>query len=134
VTVVDTSAVLSILFQEEDAALFAEAIGRIDAPLISAASVLEAGIGLIRRVGPEALQDLFEFLERAGFRIEAISIDQMQIAISAYERFGKRRHSAGLNFGDCFTYALAKATGETLLFKGNDFTSTDLPVLNPSRP
>jgi len=134
VTVVDTSAVLSILYQEDDAALFAEAIGRIDAPLISVASVLEAGIGLIRRIGPEALQDLFKFLNHAGFRIQAVDVEQMHVALTACERFGKRRHSAGLNFGDCFTCALVKTTGETLLFKGGDFAKTDLPLSDvPSR-
>lgn len=128
--VVDTSAVLAILFEEPETTAYAQSIENDPAPLISAASVFEAGIVLIRRHGPEARHDLQDLIEQGGMQIEPVTAEQAELALDAYQRFGKGRHSAALNFGDCFAYALAKATGQPLLFKGTDFSQTDIePVL-----
>jgi ribonuclease VapC len=124
--VVDTSAVLAILFQEPEATDFAQAIEEEPAPMISAASVLEAGIVLVTRAGPEGPTDLRDFIELGGLQVEPVSAAQAGLALDAYERFGRGRHGAGLNFGDCFSYALAKATGRPLLFKGDGFSRTDI--------
>jgi ribonuclease VapC len=127
--VVDTSAVLTILFGEPEAATYAQSIESDPAPLISAASVFEAGIVLLRRHGPEALSDLQDLIKQGGLQIEPVTVEQAELALDAYQRFGKGRHSASLNFGDCFTYALAKAMRQPLLFKGNDFSQTDLTAV-----
>lgn len=125
---VDTSAVIAILLQEDDARRFADTIAAADPPLISAASVVEAGLVLIRREGPAARADLREFLERGGFRIEPVTTEQSDLALDAYQRYGKGcGKPAVLNYGDCFAYALARAMGKPLLFKGDDFSQTDIP-------
>ncbi len=125
-SVVDTSAVLAILFQEEDAAHFARAIESIESPLISVASVVEASIVLCVRKSTAAEAELDELLSAGGFRIEPVTVEQSRFAREAFLAYGRGQHPAGLNFGDCFSYALAKATGETLLFKGADFRQTDI--------
>lgn len=124
--VVDTSAVLAILLQEPEAVEYAQLIEDDPAPLISAASVFEAGIVLISRHGPEARGDLRDFIEQGGLQVEPVTTEQAELALDAYQRFGKGRHRAGLNFGDCFAYALCKAMGQSLLFKGTDFSQTDI--------
>lgn len=127
--VVDTSALLAILLQEDDAHRFAEAIEAVERPLISAANVVESGIVLIARYGAEARTDLESLLEAGGMAVEPVTVEQSKIALDAYEAFGKGRgHGASLNFGDCFAYALAKASGMPLLFKGEDFSRTDIPT------
>jgi ribonuclease VapC len=118
--VVETSAVLAILLDEPEAAEFAQMIEDDPAPLISAASVFEAGIVLISRYGPDARGDL---------QVEPVTAEQAELALDAYQRYGKGRHQAGLNFGDCFAYALCKATGQPLLFKGQDFSQTDIATV-----
>lgn len=127
--VVDTSAVLAILLEEPEAAEYAQCIEDDPTPLISAASVLEAGIVLMSRYGPEARDDLQDFLEQAGLQVEPVTAAQIVLALDAYQQFGKGRHQASLNFGDCFAYALAKATDQPLLFKGNDFSQTDIATI-----
>jgi ribonuclease VapC len=124
--IVDTSALLAILYQEEDAEWFVQAI--VSAPIcrMSAANFLEAAINIDTNGDPEASRQLDNFIRKASIEIAAITSEQAQIARQAYQDFGKGRHKAGLNFGDCFAYALARATGEPLLFKGNDFVDTDL--------
>ena len=125
--VVDTSAVLAILLQENDAARFAEAIEAVERPMISAASVVEAGIVLIARYGDEAYADLEALLEAGSLRVEAVTAEQGAIALDAFRAFGKGRgHGAALSFGDCLAYALAKASEQPLLFKGGDFSRTDI--------
>lgn len=129
--VVDTSAILAILLQEEDAHLFAEAIETAERPLISAASVVEAGVVLVARHGPEARADLAALLEAGGLGVEPVTAEQSTLALDAFEAFGKGRgpgrdRGAALNYGDCFAYALAKASGQPLLFKGEDFSQTDI--------
>ena len=124
--VVDTSAVLAILLEEPEAAEFAQLIEDDPAPVISATSVVEAGIVLTSRYGPDARGDLQDFLAQGGLQVEPVTAEQADLALDAYQRYGKGRHRAGLNFGDCFAYALCKATDQPLLFKGQDFVLTDI--------
>ena len=125
--VIDSSAVLAILFQEPDARMFAAAIEAEPAPLISAASVVEVGAVLLSRKTKGARKDLADFLRESGVHVEAVDQNQSKLALDAFERYGKGGgHPAQLNFGDCFSYALAKATGKRLLFKGADFPQTDV--------
>ena len=124
--VIDTSALLAILFNETDAERYAEAIAEADRRFISAANLLEAGIVIDNQIGPVAGRQLDAFVERAELTVAPVTQEHARIARQAYLDFGKGNHPAGLNFGDCFAYALAKATGERLLFKGNDFSKTDI--------
>jgi ribonuclease VapC len=124
--VVDTSALIAILDREPDAALYAEAIAETDSPLISAATLLELHIVMLNRHGGRAGQLVDRLIQDAGFQIEHFTAQHLELAREAYARYGKGRNSAGLNYGDCFSYALAKATGLPLLFKGEDFSKTDL--------
>jgi ribonuclease VapC len=126
--VVDTSALLSILFQEEDAQRYADAIAGEESALISAGTLIEAGIVLDCKLGPGAVRDLSALIERAGIEVAPVDAEQAQIAIEAYRDYGKGNHAAGLNFGDCFAYALVKVTGAPLLFKGDDFSKTDITI------
>lgn len=93
---------------------------------MSAASYLEAAIIVDDRFGYECERDLRFFLADGAIEIMPVSVDQVEIARATYRRFGRGNHPAALNVGDCFTYALAKSTGEPLLFKGDDFARTDL--------
>ena len=81
----------------------------------------------------KARRDLQDFLEQGGMQIEPVTVEQAELALDAYQRFGTGRHSAGLNFGDCFVYALSKATGQPLLSKGHDFSQTDIEIVPLSR-
>ena len=124
--VVDTSALIAILGREPDATLYAEAIAEADSPPISAATLLELHIVMLNRHGGRAGQLVDRLIQDAGFQIEHFTTQHLELAREAYARYGKGRNSAGLNYGDCFSYALAKATGLPLLFKGSDFSKTDL--------
>ena len=125
--VVDTSAILAILLQEDDAERYAGALEATDRPLIAAASVVETGMVVMARLGADARADLEDLIRQGGFRVEALTMEHALVALDAFERFGKGSgHPAGLNFGDCLVYALAKLTGQPLLFKGDDFASTDI--------
>jgi ribonuclease VapC len=124
--ILDTSALAAIFFGEHDAALFARAIHDADRCLISAANFLELSIVIEGQMGAEALRQCDMFLRRAAIVIEPFTVEQAHIARQAFHDFGKGRHPAGLNFGDCFAYALARTTGEPLLFKGDDFRKTDV--------
>ena len=126
--IIDTSALLAILYQEEDAAYFAEAIAAATKCRMSAANFLEAAINIDVHGDAEASRQLDAFIRRAGIDISAVTLEQAQIARQAYLDFGKGRHPAGLNFGDCLAYALARETGEPLLYKGSDFGKTDIPM------
>ena len=128
--VVDTSALIAILDKEPDANLYAEAIAEADPPVISAATLVELNIVMLNRHGIKAAQIVDQLIHEAGFQVESFTIQHAEFARDAYARFGKGQQSAGLNYGDCFSYALAKATGAPLLFKGQDFSKTDIvPVL-----
>jgi len=125
--VVNTSALLSILEEEQDAAVYAKAIAEADPPLISAASVVEGGIVILNRHGSRALQKVNGLIQEAGFQVESVTAQHAHRALEAYARYGKgQRSKAGLNYGHRFSYALAKATGLPLLFKGRDFSETDI--------
>jgi len=124
--VVDTSALLAIALDEPERRAFLDAIERDPTRLISAASVLEGGIIVESRLGPDAGDDLDQLIEQLGLDIQPVTAAQAQIARRAYRSYGKGRHPAALNFGDCFAYALARDTGEPLLFKGDDFSRTDI--------
>lgn len=124
--VIDTSALLAVALHEAEAERFLDAIDEAEPRLISAASVLEAGIVIESRRGPAAGDALDDLIVLLSLEIEPVTAEQAGIARLAYRTYGKGHHPAGLNFGDCFAYALAKATGEPLLFKGRDFTQTDL--------
>lgn len=126
--IIDTSAILAILFREPDAERFARAITAASSRRISAATLLEATIILESRSGPTFAHELDAFLRRAQIELEPVTPEQAQTARQAWRRFGKGNHPAGLNFGDCFAYALAKDTQEPLLFKGRDFELTDIPA------
>jgi len=124
--IVDTSAVLAILFAEEDAARYADAIAAADTRVISAANYLEAAIVVDHQAGAAAGRQLDAFMSRAEFHVASVTRHHADLARQAYLDFGKGNHPAGLDFGDCFAYALSKATGAPLLYKGDDFARTDL--------
>ncbi len=124
--IIDTSAVLAILLAESDAARYARAIEDADPRRMSAAGYLEAAMVIDNRGDAIASREFDLFLRRAGIAIEPVTFEQAQIARQAYRDFGKGRHPAGLNFGDCLSYALSKSLDEPLLFKGADFAQTDV--------
>jgi len=124
--IVDSSAILAILYNEPDAAQFAQAIATADYCYISAATLAEAAIVVDLQTDATGSRQFDSFLRRSGIIVESVTEEQAHLARQAYFDFGKVRHPAGLNFGDCFAYALAKAMGEPLLFKGADFSKTDI--------
>lgn len=131
--VIDTSAVLAILQGEAERRSFIEAIESADSPRMSVASLVETSIVIESRYGVEGLRDLDRFIARAKIELIPVSAEQGQLARSAYSRFGKGRHRAALNYGDCFAYAAAVSLGEPLLCKGNDFIYTDAPIFRAER-
>lgn len=124
--VLDTSAILAVLLEEPEAAQFVHFIGEDRIRLCSAVTFVEASIVLRNRKGERGRQKLDQFLRRARIQVEAVDVKQAEVAQEAYEKFGKGKHPAALNLGDCFSYALAKTTNEPLLFKGGDFAQTDI--------
>jgi ribonuclease VapC len=127
--VIDTSALMAILQQEPEAANYANAIQRDAVRLVSAVSALEASIVVESRKGPNGGRDLDLLLHRAHIEVVAFSSEQYEIARAACRRYGKGRHPAALNLGDCCSYALAKVSGEPLLAKGEDFRATDIRMV-----
>ncbi|MEQ8815274.1 MAG: type II toxin-antitoxin system VapC family toxin [Thalassobaculum sp.] len=128
---IDTSAIVAILRLEPEAASFVDAVSESDRCLVSAVSSLEAAMVLARSIGdPAAWEPLDEMLASPGMEVVPFDAAQVARAREAFLRYGKGRHPAGLNFGDCAAYALAATRGVPLLFKGDDFAKTDLaPVL-----
>jgi ribonuclease VapC len=124
--VIDSSAVLAILFAETDDDAFAEAIDADPTRMMSAVSVLEASIVVEARKGPAGGRELDLLLHRGRIDVVPFNAHQLELARDAYRRYGKGYHRAALNFGDCCTYALASASGEPLLFKGDDFAHTGI--------
>jgi ribonuclease VapC len=124
--IVDTSAVLAILFAEPEAQRIADAIEDNPDCRFPVTCLLEAVITLLGRNGEEGLRDLDLFMARSFMEIAPFTVSQLRLAREAFRRFGKGRHPAKLNFGDCMAYALAKETGDELLFKGTDFSQTDI--------
>jgi ribonuclease VapC len=124
--ILDTSAILAILFEEDDAEIYAQAITRADSCRLSAATFAETAILVEVQTRNNGGRQLDAFIRRAGISIDPVTEEQAHIARQAFIDFGKGRHPAGLNYGDCFSYALSKTTQEPLLFKGKDFAKTDL--------
>ena len=124
--IVDSSAILAVLFDEPDAERFDRAIATASACNMSLVNVFEASIVLEGRSGEAAGRELDRFLESAGIEQMPVTAEQVTAARQAWRRFGKGNHPAALNFGDCFAYALAAVSGEPLLFKGEDFALTDI--------
>lgn len=126
--IVDTSVIIAILREEADAEELAAAVESAEVRRISAATYVEASIVTDANRNPLLSSFLDSFLGRSLISIEPVTVQQARIAREAYRDFGKGRHRAGLNFGDCFAYALAKDKGEPLLFKGDDFRKTDVEI------
>jgi ribonuclease VapC len=124
--VVDTSALLAILFDEPERDQFIGLLAESEDPLISAATLLEASIVMHAKTGDGGVGDLDDLLSAAAVRCVAVDRAQALLAREAYARFGKGRAPAGLSFGDCFAYALARVTDRALLFTGEDFARTDV--------
>lgn len=124
--VVDTSALVAILRNEPERRTFTEALETASHCVMSAVSLVEASVVIEARYGAAGVQDLDLLVSKARIEIAPVDREQALGARRAFARFGKRRHPAGLNFGDCFAYALAESRAEPLLFKGDDFSKTDI--------
>jgi ribonuclease VapC len=124
--ILDCSPLVAILAEEPDAELYIQAISRASRCRISAGNFIELSIVIESQFPAEVFQQCDALFRRVGIVIEPVTAEQAHLARQAFHDFGKGRHPAGLNFGDCFAYALAKHTGEPLLFKGNDFKKTDI--------
>jgi ribonuclease VapC len=124
--VIDTSAIIAIALNEPDAANLEQRIADDPVRLISGATVLEATIVLETRLGDVGGREFDFWLLKVGAEVVPVDVEQTDTARRAWRRYGKGRHSAALNYGDCFSYALAFSRGETLLFKGDDFAKTDV--------
>lgn len=128
--VIDTSALLAILLGEPEAEDFSRAIAEDPKRLVSALSALEAAVVIHARKGPAGVRELDVLLHSAAAVIVSLDAEQVLLARAAYEAYGKGHHPAALNLGDCGSYALSRSSGEPLLFKGNDFSKTDVAVVN----
>lgn len=128
--VLDTSALFAMLSMEPEAARLAAAVEADTMRLISAATVVEIGLVIESRHGHDGSRELDLFIAKAGLSIESVTSELAEVARDAWRRYGRGRHSAALNFGDCFSYALAKVTGEPLLFKGDNFSRTDVAAVD----
>jgi ribonuclease VapC len=124
--VIDTSAIVAIALNEPEATEFEERIADDPVRLISAATAHEATIMLETRLGDAGGREFDLWLHKIGVEVVPVDAEQMDAARRAWRRYGKGRHPASLNFGDCFSYALALTRGEPLLFKGDDFTRTEI--------
>jgi ribonuclease VapC len=127
--VIDTSAIIAVLLNEANAVSIAQAIESGSLRLLSAANFLEASIVIESRKGETGGRELDLLLYRAAIEVVAVDQDQAEVARLAWRRFGKGRHPAGLNYGDCFAYALAKTRRLPLLFDGDDFSQTDIEAV-----
>jgi ribonuclease VapC len=127
--ILDSSAIIAILRDEPEAAAMAQAVERAGVCGVSAVNYLEAAIVIDSGRDPVASRRFDDFFRQSPIVIEPVSLEQARIARAAYRDFGKGRHKAGLNFGDCFAYALAKDKGEALLFKGDDLRHTDIEAV-----
>jgi ribonuclease VapC len=124
--VIDSSAIAAIVLEEPDASIYISAITNDSTRLISSATLVEVSIVLMSRRKADAITALDTLMMLLSIVVIPVSHDHALLAREAFRRFGKGRDRAGLNFGDCFSYALAKHTGEPLLYKGNDFAHTDI--------
>ncbi|MYE20757.1 MAG: type II toxin-antitoxin system VapC family toxin [Rhodospirillales bacterium] len=126
--VIDTSALVAILQDEPERGAFNEAIEAADRRSMSVVSFVEASMILETRFGPDGVRALDLVIAKADIELVPVDAEQAHAARTAFRAYGKRRHPAGLNFGDCFAYALARTLGEPLLFNGSDFSLTDVDV------
>ena len=124
--IIDTSAMVAILYGEPEATALTRLIYNSETSRISVANYLELSMVIEKQIGPEGTRQVDAFFRRAAIDIEPVTMEQGHLARQAFLDFGKGRHKAGLNFGDCFAYALAKDFAEPLLFKGNDFSETEI--------
>ncbi len=124
--VLDTSAIAAILFAEDEAERFSQAIEDDPLRLLSAGTALECSLVIESKLGEAGGRELDLLLLRAGIEIIPFNAEQLTVARQAFRSFGKGQHAAGLNYGDCFSYALSMTSGEPLLFKGGDFAKTDI--------
>ena len=129
--VVDTSALVSILLREADADLFNRTLADAPIRLMSAVTRVELSFVIEERYGDRGRADVERLLNAARIEIAAVTPQQAEIAIDAFRRFGRGRNRAALNIGDCFSYALAKAIDQPLLFKGDDFSHTEITPALP---
>jgi ribonuclease VapC len=128
--VIDSSALVAIVFNEPEAEQFRIAVSEATVCFVSAASVLETSMVVEGRRGEKAGRDLDAALRDGDIEVVPVTFEQINVARGAFRRYGRGRHKAGLNFGDCFSYALAKVSGEPLLHKGDDFSLTDLAIVS----
>ena len=128
--VIDTSAALAILLDEPEHDRFAELIADDATRLMSVASSLETGIVIESRRGAGGREDFEEMLHASAIQEVDFTVAHARLALEAWRRYGKGNHPARLNFGDCCVYALCRASGEALLFKGEDFSRTDLKIVS----
>jgi ribonuclease VapC len=126
--VLDTSAILAILQDKPERRKFNEAIEAAETRSLSTASFVECSMILESRYGADGVRDLDLFIAKAQVSLVPVDEEQADLARRAFRKYGKGRHPAGLNFGDCFSYALSHALNEPLLFKGNDFNQTDVQI------
>ena len=124
--VVDSSAIIAVLFGENDAPQFLRALASTERKLMSAVGHLESAIVVEARKGETGAKAYANFLAQAGIEVVAFDASQAEVALDAWRRYGKGRHPAALNLGDCAAYALAAVGNEALLFKGEDFSKTDI--------
>jgi ribonuclease VapC len=130
--VIDTSALVALLLDEAETTQFVSAIAAAPVRLLSAASYLETAIVITARLGPQARGEFDPLIQDLSIDIVPFTREQASFAAAGFDQYGRGRgHAAGLNYGDCFTYGLAKLTGEPVLFKGNDFSRTDITVVLP---
>lgn len=126
--VLDTSALIAVLQGEPEADALVAALEAAPGLRISAATIVESGMVMQARYGDAGERELDLLMHRLKVDVVPVTAEHAELARRAFRRFGKGRHPAGLNYGDCFTYALAVALQEPVLFKGNDFSQTDAPV------
>jgi ribonuclease VapC len=124
--ILDTSPLVAILANEPDSELYVQAISRAPRCRMSAGNFIELSMVIESQFDAEVVRQCDALFRRIGIMIEPVTVEQAYLARQAFHDFGKGRHAARLNFGDCFAYALAKITGEPLLFKGEDFKKTDI--------
>lgn len=129
--VLDTSALIAVLLDEPEAVALRLAIEADPIRLLSAATLVETSIVIEARVGDAGGRELDRLLQKADVEVVAVDAEQAELARHAFRTFGKGRHAAGLNYGDCFSYALSQSSGEPLLFKGGDFAQTDVAAVTP---
>lgn len=124
--IVDSSAIVAIVLREPGWEWLIEKLGAEDTCAIGAPTLAETGVVLTAKIGKKASSVLSRFLQETGAAVIPFAEDHWRVAVEAYARFGKGRHAAGLNFGDCLTYAVARLSEQPLLFVGDDFPRTDL--------